>query len=211
MCIRDRYIEIDNIAEESDGDQIVYSFFKPVTFENGNYPDPPPYLELPYKLPFYSFQQPFGQDADLYLDPNTGQLSFTAKHSGNFLVGIAAEEYRNGELISSTKREIQIIVSDCAPKVEAKIVADTINNDGAFVINICNEDSYFIENISTIEENISSYKWSFNDLESQELDVWSPTLSFPNGGSYHGELRFCLLYTSPSPRDRTRSRMPSSA
>ena len=25
------------------------------------------------------------------------------------------------------------------------------------------------------------------------------------------ELLFCLLYTSPSPRDRTRSRMPSSA
>ena len=24
-------------------------------------------------------------------------------------------------------------------------------------------------------------------------------------------VRFCLLYTSPSPRDRTRSRMPSSA
>ena len=26
-----------------------------------------------------------------------------------------------------------------------------------------------------------------------------------------GMLMFCLLYTSPSPRDRTRSRMPSSA
>ena len=26
-----------------------------------------------------------------------------------------------------------------------------------------------------------------------------------------GKLYFCLLYTSPSPRDRTRSRMPSSA
>ena len=26
-----------------------------------------------------------------------------------------------------------------------------------------------------------------------------------------GELQRCLLYTSPSPRDRTRSRMPSSA
>ena len=26
-----------------------------------------------------------------------------------------------------------------------------------------------------------------------------------------GQLAFCLLYTSPSPRDRTRSRMPSSA
>ena len=27
----------------------------------------------------------------------------------------------------------------------------------------------------------------------------------------HAELNACLLYTSPSPRDRTRSRMPSSA
>ena len=26
-----------------------------------------------------------------------------------------------------------------------------------------------------------------------------------------GQFLFCLLYTSPSPRDRTRSRMPSSA
>ena len=26
-----------------------------------------------------------------------------------------------------------------------------------------------------------------------------------------GKYQFCLLYTSPSPRDRTRSRMPSSA
>ena len=28
---------------------------------------------------------------------------------------------------------------------------------------------------------------------------------------YTHEFDFCLLYTSPSPRDRTRSRMPSSA
>ena len=31
------------------------------------------------------------------------------------------------------------------------------------------------------------------------------------GASGHGGSIFCLLYTSPSPRDRTRSRMPSSA
>ena len=28
---------------------------------------------------------------------------------------------------------------------------------------------------------------------------------------YNDALKACLLYTSPSPRDRTRSRMPSSA
>ena len=39
---------------------------------------------------------------------------------------------------------------------------------------------------------------------------------FANNKIYFGEITFtpangCLLYTSPSPRDRTRSRMPSSA
>ena len=38
-------------------------------------------------------------------------------------------------------------------------------------------------------------------------------LKEPEGGyvEYFGQNRNCLLYTSPSPRDRTRSRMPSSA
>ena len=39
--------------------------------------------------------------------------------------------------------------------------------------------------------------------------------SFPSleaaEAAYHGQFNDCLLYTSPSPRDRTRSRMPSSA
>ena len=33
----------------------------------------------------------------------------------------------------------------------------------------------------------------------------------PEGNSFASSIYFCLLYTSPSPRDRTRSRMPSSA
>ena len=33
----------------------------------------------------------------------------------------------------------------------------------------------------------------------------------PDSKTRKAGLRFCLLYTSPSPRDRTRSRMPSSA
>ena len=54
-----------------------------------------------------------------------------------------------------------------------------------------------------------------------EKEVWEPWLSIQDG--YLGRKIFwdkekeealilvCLLYTSPSPRDRTRSRMPSSA
>ena len=39
------------------------------------------------------------------------------------------------------------------------------------------------------------------------MATWLPSLAAP----IVGRLTDCLLYTSPSPRDRTRSRMPSSA
>ena len=41
-------------------------------------------------------------------------------------------------------------------------------------------------------------------------DVGTVTVTLKNGAA-EGNVRICLLYTSPSPRDRTRSRMPSSA
>ena len=42
---------------------------------------------------------------------------------------------------------------------------------------------------------------------SDDMDVVSIGIS----GQMHGEVLACLLYTSPSPRDKRQSRMPSSA
>ena len=42
------------------------------------------------------------------------------------------------------------------------------------------------------------------NLANHHWGTWLPAASIPNPAT-------CLLYTSPSPRDRTRSRMPSSA
>ena len=47
---------------------------------------------------------------------------------------------------------------------------------------------------------------SFNVLEHEVRAIIGP-----NGAGKSSMLNCCLLYTSPSPRDRTRSRMPSSA
>ena len=48
------------------------------------------------------------------------------------------------------------------------------------------------------------------DRATQPLDAGR--LSFAKIGTrFHVPVHLCLLYTSPSPRDRTRSRMPSSA
>ena len=44
----------------------------------------------------------------------------------------------------------------------------------------------------------------FREMYARKIGIRYSLKEFPNGDC-------CLLYTSPSPRDRTRSRMPSSA
>ena len=54
----------------------------------------------------------------------------------------------------------------------------------------------------SLAREVASLKPEIDDLRSQVQ---------ANQGLLVEKLSFCLLYTSPSPRDRTRSRMPSSA
>ena len=42
-------------------------------------------------------------------------------------------------------------------------------------------------------------------------NLYTAKAEFPNGELYKEWRAICLLYTSPSPRDRQKSRMPSSA
>ena len=52
---------------------------------------------------------------------------------------------------------------------------------------------------------IEHEKFLFNNSNNERIDYSKIKEMFT------ALLEFCLLYTSPSPRDRTRSRMPSSA
>ena len=62
--------------------------------------------------------------------------------------------------------------------------------------------------------------WAIKNISGKKPDyLWHKEKNFtnydliilPGGFSYGDYLRCCLLYTSPSPRDRSVSRMPSSA
>ena len=58
------------------------------------------------------------------------------------------------------------------------------------------------QHIEQLEANVTKYKDSLTTKSDQLTEV--EKLQRAKNGD-------CLLYTSPSPRDRTRSRMPSSA
>ena len=96
----------------------------------------------------------------------------------------------------------------------AQLLHSHLNNDISFDTN---EDDDF--NLNDIDLNSSSYKSTrrvinLRDLISLMIEKKSLTKSISSKIKkimMQIELPSCLLYTSPSPRDRTRSRMPSSA
>ena len=60
-------------------------------------------------------------------------------------------------------------------------------------------------------DNGTHATWTYNGYTASGGNVL--TLASPGSNQFaeHNTYKSCLLYTSPSPRDRTRCRMPSSA
>ena len=74
-------------------------------------------------------------------------------------------------------------------------------------------DGRFIEKLGTYNPNVDP---AVVDLNFERALYWIEQGAQPSDTvrsilSREGVMMICLLYTSPSPRDRTRSRMPSSA
>ena len=90
---------------------------------------------------------------------------------------------------------------------------------GILFILICGcsyEDKVVTTSNIGIFHHIESFSSDY--VESRPIDIWLPhgyekntEQQYPVMYLHDGQFMFCLLYTSPSPRDRTRSRMPSSA
>ena len=76
-------------------------------------------------------------------------------------------------------------------------------NDGEELLGIYQDNSRWIDRLfSTASKRTVGFSTEIN----QFLPIVTGNLYITNQ-----RVIFCLLYTSPSPRDRTRSRMPSSA
>ena len=157
-------------------------------------------------------------NADYYVKYNRNML--TAQNLPA-VIGIGTPRKNNGEL-KSWGWEVELrykgkIGSDFVYSISANlsdnqnelrnfagrniVAAGTVNTVEGFPINSIfgfKTDGYF--------QNADEVKaWAFQDNRTGAGDVKYLDLD----GS--GRITICLLYTSPSPRDRTRSRMPSSA
>lgn len=186
VCFRTPF-NFDFSATDKEGDSLSYSFCNGLTGGGSSSPQPnppstPPYSSVPYGNGFSGF---FPLGPLVSIDPNTGIISGTAPSTpGDYIIAVCANEYRNGVLIGSTRKEIHITVADCslsAAELKPTYIA-------------CNSFALSFQNEST-NTNIASYLWDFGETKFPLTDTSTsatPTHNYNDTGVY----RLKLVVTS---------------
>jgi gliding motility-associated-like protein len=139
-------------------------------------PFPPPYQPITWIDPPYNEMNmlngiPGG--VPLEIDPVTGLLTGLPNTIGQFVVGICVEEYRNGELISTTRRDFQYNVGECGQTLSSFFAPEFQ----------CGDLSVSFQNLS---QNADEYLWYFNDPGNPGAtsSQTNPTYTFSDTGVY---------------------------
>lgn len=117
ICVN-KPINYVHSATDAEGDSLVYKLCTP--FEGATFdaphpfdPTPPPYTEVTWVDPPYNLDNLLGSTPALEIDSVSGLLTGLPQVQGQFVVGVCVEEYRDGVLLSETKRDFQYNVGLC--------------------------------------------------------------------------------------------------
>ena len=190
---------------DKDGDRLTYHLCAPLlgggplggglndmhlaNSAQGIKPDPAtpgPYEELPFSATF-SANRPLGNTGFLALDSTTGTLRILPRTLGNFTLGVCVKEYRNGELIGSIRRDIQIKVSNCNFAIDAMVKSDSTDGQGKFWLKSCNRPNFAFQNSSTGQDKVFAYRWEFDiNGRMESRDTKDASFDFGIPGTYNG-------------------------
>ncbi len=176
ICVNEP-INFDQSAIDIDGDSIVYRLCTPLDGATPEEPEPIPSLhttpeEVVWIDPPYNLDNVLG-GIPLAINEQTGLLTGTPSTVGQFVVGICLEEYRDGNLISTTRRDFQYNVGVCGVALSS-FFAPEIYCEG-LEVNFINQSS-----------NADDFEWYFNDPGNPGAfsDEFSPTYTFSDTGAY---------------------------
>lgn len=122
-------------ATDKDNDTLRYSLTTPLTEGNPDQPQPfatpPPHDPVFWQNP-YNLSNIMGGSPSMSINPYTGELRARPGSLGQFVFSIIVSEYRNDELISETRRDVQINVINCNINFPPEIVLEPsvqVSND----------------------------------------------------------------------------------
>lgn len=161
---------LDLSAVDPDGDSLYYELTHPYNSPQPTSANPIPPASPPYPLinwlPGYNETDPIPGSPGMTLDPATGVLSITPIELGLFIFAYKVEEYRNGQLIGSTRRDIQLEVLGCtineAPVFEQPTETSFVSEVGK---ETCIQVLVTDPNTKDTIHLTSTYELSKNELE----------------------------------------------
>lgn len=132
LCLEDTFA-FDHSARDVDGDSIVYSLCAPFQGASLQVPkpteaSPPPYMTVNWRAP-YDLNNLLG-GVPLRIDGSTGLLTGAPNTIGQFLVGVCMEEYRDGKLLSVSRRAFEYNVRECPERPIADFFTEGVICEG---------------------------------------------------------------------------------
>lgn len=166
-------------AVDADGDSLSYYFCTAYTSQqnppNPNPPAAPPYIPVPYAGFGFDASSPLGNTVSI--NTNTGLVSGVAPAAGIYVVTVCVNEYRNGILIATQRKDLQIKIGDCN-LVDAALPTS---------FPICDDFTKTFQNQAPASALVNSWNWSFGDPASganNTSTLASPTHQFSDTGVY---------------------------
>ncbi len=163
-------------STDSDGDSLFYKLCTP--FDGGTFANsrPNPASSAPYNnivwTGGYSATNPISSSSGINFNSQTGLISFTPNMIGQFAICVSVDEYRNGILLNTTRREIQLNCVPCG--TVASIPSQTIFCDGQTV------------NFKNTSTNSNSFFWNFGDpnITTDTSNLNAPSYTYADTGVY---------------------------
>ena len=162
ICYGQKFEYQFDAIDTLDHDSISYSFGPA---QDGAIITSPPYPSVIYASG-YSGTSPLG--SKVTINPSTGLISGIAPTTtGQYIVDVFAIEWRNGVVLDSLKKELQVNVNNC------NLLSANLNQ----VYRNCDSLILSFQNQSTAS-NINQYIWTFGDTASGLADTsTSPTVT----------------------------------
>lgn len=192
ICVNQTFY-FDHSATDAENDQLRYFLIEPVAGLSRNKPvDPDQPLSglsnITYKSP-YSLADIIGGTPTMSIDSNTGLITCKPNTIGRFVFSVMCKEYRNGVVINSFAREIQVNVRECnIPNADMPFKAgslDIVNGIADYPVE-CKDYTINFVNSSSNGSDVT-YKWNFGDPASganNTSTLSSPSHKFLDSGIY---------------------------
>lgn len=177
------YFSYSFAAKDPENDKLRYSFCaayrSSATGVNGVPPGDPPYHSVPYNTPDYQESFPLGNKVTV--DAETGLISGVAPPGGVYVVTVCVDEIRNGKVIATQRKDLQINVADCS--VAAALLEDDYM--------LCGDTRTITINNLSNSPLIASYDWTVINPGGSALFTSKNTAlnyTFPVNGKYTVQL-----------------------